>query len=441
MSKSPDCASSPTIIDSSAMYLNQSAECSHPMARSPNNTSQVSKQPQASARGSWDANETNAFRKRLRRWFRQYARDLPWRRTRDPYAVWVSEIMLQQTQVSTVVPYFERFLRDFPTIQELADATEHDVLRQWEGLGYYRRARQLHRAAQQVVERFGGRFPTDLENVLSLPGIGRYTAGAILSISLGQQQPILEGNTIRLHARLLNYSGDVHSGDGQRVLWGFAEHLVTRHRPGELNQALMELGSRVCTPKQPKCGSCPVASHCRGRLAGEVTELPRTKKTMKYEDRFEVAVVIANEGNYLMRQCGPEDRWAGLWDFCRFETPLEGQSTKEMSANASLAVFQTLDKTASQRTGFKIRTVKHLLSLKHAVTRFRIRLDCFQAEIRPERRHSRFDSRKASDSSNAKRDWVWIPAEHLEELPLSVTGRKIAHHLKQAKQSRSNGDD
>src|SRR5262245_9653010 len=169
------------------------------------------------------------FAQRLRAWFRRHARDLPWRRTRDPYAIWVSEIMLQQTQVATVVPYFERFLRRFPTIQALAEADEQDVLRLWEGLGYYRRARQLHRAARQVVEEHDARFPRDREAVGRLPGIGRYTAAAILSIAFDARAAILEANTLRLWSRLSAYRGNPRSGAGQRFLWAVAERALPRH--------------------------------------------------------------------------------------------------------------------------------------------------------------------------------------------------------------------
>ena len=200
-----------------------------------------------------------SFRRRLLAWFDQNARVLPWRRSRDPYAVWLSEIMLQQTQVATVIGYFDRFLARFPTIEALARADEHEVLRLWEGLGYYRRARQLHRAARIIVAEHGGRFPRDPSIVRRLPGIGRYTAGAILSIAFDAREPILEANTLRLLSRLLCYDGDPRSPDGQRLLWAMAEALLPRRGSGRLNQALMELGSEVCTARSPRCEQCPVA--------------------------------------------------------------------------------------------------------------------------------------------------------------------------------------
>ena len=199
-----------------------------------------------------DAPWRRGFRRRLKTWYADHARDLPWRRSRDPYAVWVSEIMLQQTQVATVRGYFDRFIRAFPTIDALARADEQDVLRLWEGLGYYRRARQLHAAAKIVADEHGGRFPRNRDAVDRLPGIGRYTAGAILSIAFDQRQPILEANTVRLFCRLLGYEGDPASTAGQRLLWAMAEAVLPRREVGLFNQALMELGSEAAVAKAGK---------------------------------------------------------------------------------------------------------------------------------------------------------------------------------------------
>ena len=215
--------------------------------------------------------------KQLLSWYDRSRRKLPWRappgETTDPYRVWLSEIMLQQTQVATVEPYYQRFLERFPTLQALAAAPQQQVLRLWEGLGYYRRARSLHAAAKEIVQHHDGRFPENPELVKSLPGIGRYTAGAILSIALDQRQPILEGNTIRLLSRLSGYTDDVTSGSGQKQLWAISEMLLPRKRVGTFNQALMELGALVCTPRQPKCESCPVMSLCQAYLKNQQDKL------------------------------------------------------------------------------------------------------------------------------------------------------------------------
>ena len=192
------------------------------------------------------------------KWFDQHQRNLPWRKNKSLYRIWISEIMLQQTQVATVIDYFNRFVKRFPNIKRLAAASEADVLRLWEGLGYYRRARQLHAAAKTIVECHGGQFPTDITDVLALPGIGRYTAAAILSIAQDQRLPILEGNTIRLFARLLAMNSDPRTTENQKRLWEFSESLLPRKQVGDFNQSLMELGSEICTPRNPNCKICPL---------------------------------------------------------------------------------------------------------------------------------------------------------------------------------------
>ena len=260
------------------------------------------------------------FRRRLLAWFARHRRDLPWRRNRDPYSVWLSEVMLQQTQVATVVPYYERFLAHYPHVHALAAAGERDVLRLWEGLGYYRRARQLHRAAQRIVAEHGGEFPRDLDAVRSLPGIGRYTAGAIVSIAFDLPAPILEANTIRLLTRLLGYDGDPLGAAGQALLWQTAAALLPRREAGNFNQALMELGSLVCTPRGPDCPSCPVQTLCAARRTGREHELPRPRARPATTAVREAAVVIFRRGKVLfapLRRRGTLGRTVGLSPVCR----------------------------------------------------------------------------------------------------------------------------
>src|SRR6478609_967208 len=223
------------------------------------------------------ASQRQTLRRRLLSWYATHKRDLPWRRSRDPYRVWLSEIMLQQTQVATVKDYFERFTRAFPDVESLAAAEESDVLRLWEGLGYYRRARQLHAAAKKVVADFDGKFPDEAEALQQVPGIGRYTAGAIASIAFDRRAPILEANTIRLLSRLVAYRGNPHSQVGQRPLWLVAEEILPQKRVAEFNQALMELGSLICTPNEPKCAECPLATVCAAFAAGLQSEIPPAK--------------------------------------------------------------------------------------------------------------------------------------------------------------------
>ena len=226
--------------------------------------------------------------------------------------------MLQQTQVGTVIGYFDRFLAAFPTIEALAAADEHDVLRLWEGLGYYRRARQLQQAAKIIVAEHGGRFPRDPEIVRRLPGIGRYTAGAILSIAFDAREPILEANTLRLLSRLLAYDGDPRSAEGQRLLWAMAEAVLPRRGSGRMNQALMELGSEVCAARTPRCEDCPVAALCRANQQGRQLEIPRPKAKRAIEAVRQAAVIVRRRGRVLLLRWPEGRRFARLWDFPRF---------------------------------------------------------------------------------------------------------------------------
>lgn len=359
-----------------------------------------------------------SFRRRLLRWFDRHQRELPWRGVSDAYRVWVSEIMLQQTQVATVIPYYERFLARFPTVVELAEADEPDVLRLWEGLGYYRRARQLHAAAKQVVAEHAGCFPTEFDDVLALPGVGRYTAGAILSIARDQRHPIVEANTIRLYSRLLALRDDVSSSQSQATFWRFAAELLPRTRCGDFNQALMELGAEICKPRSPRCEQCPVRTQCPTREQNAQDEIPAPKKKPKFEDRREAAVVIRRGSLVLLRVCGGDERWAGLSDFPRFEIP----DTKGALAAAVRDGVRRL-------TGLQVEPGPELLTLKHGVTRFRITLQCFAADW-----IECLENKAALE--DPQRRLRWVDLADLPTAPLNTTGRKLADHLRsQARQS------
>src|SRR5438876_3184936 len=218
--------------------------------------------------------ELAAFRKQLLGWFRQFQRDLPWRRTTDPYRIWLSEIMLQQTRVAAAIPYYERFVQRVPDVHALAAAPEDEVLRLWSGLGYYSRARNLQKAAQQIMTKGGGQFPARLEDALALPGIGNYTAAAILSIAYGKQLAVLDGNVARVLARLGAIHGDIREPQRWVQLQETANGLLDPKSPGDWNQAMMELGATLCTPKSPQCLLCPVAQFCEGRKQGIAELLP-----------------------------------------------------------------------------------------------------------------------------------------------------------------------
>ena len=356
-----------------------------------------------------DARWLRRFRQRLRNWYRKHARTLPWRTDPDPYRVWVSEIMLQQTQVATVVDYYHRFLKRFPDLNTLADADEQEVLRLWEGLGYYRRARQLRRAAIEIVKQHNGVFPSDRASLLALPGIGRYTAGAILSIAFGQREPILEANTIRLLSRLLLLREETTRSDSQRRLWELAELLLPAKDLGSFNQALMELGSLVCTPQNPACYECPIQEICPAFEQGLQETIPVMAAKQAITAVREAAVIIRDKSCVLLRQCSPQERWAGLWDFPRFE----------IRHQRGQALARELRENVFQLTGLQVTTSDCLKVIKHSVTRYRITLSCYQGQL---------VSRDASKDELADRA-QWVPITELEDYPLSVTGRKICQDL------------
>jgi len=300
-----------------------------------------------------------SIRARLLAWYDQHARELPWRRTRDPYAIWVSEIMLQQTRVETVVPYFERFLKRFPTVQMLADASEDVVLSLWSGLGYYRRARLLHQGARVVAREHGGRLPEDAELRRALPGIGRYTAGAIGSIAFDRQEPIVDGNVARVLCRWLAIDTPLGSKETEARLWSEAEKLVRGPRPGALNQALMELGATVCTPLSPRCEVCPIRSACIARKTDRVAELPVARKKKAPTPVTMVAVIArpaSGEGAWLVRTEG--ELFGGL-----FGTPMTKGSDAEAARRA--LVEQGLSGTIVGKLGQLEHVLTHRVMTVH----------------------------------------------------------------------------
>ncbi len=353
-----------------------------------------------------DAKGRQALRRRLLSWFARRRRDLPWRRTRDPYAIWVSEVMLQQTQVATVVPYFERFLAAFPTLADLAAASEQDVLRLWEGLGYYRRARDLHRAARLLVVEHAAAFPDDPAALSRLPGMGRYTVGAVLSQAFDRRLPILEANSQRVLARLLGLRDDPRRGPARRQLWQAAEALLPARRVGEFNQALMELGALACTPRKPGCPECPLAPWCAARRQGLQEEIPPRPAPPEAVAVDEAAVVVRRGPDVLLVKRPPEGRWAGLWEFPHAELK-GGESHQE----AARRVLRDL-------AGVRARLGPELLTVRHAVTRFKITLVCFEAN------HQAGEFR-----SDFYPEGRWLAPGVLAEYPVSAPQRQLAELL------------
>jgi len=358
-----------------------------------------------------DTPSLRKLRRNLIRWYQRHGRDLPWRRTADPYRIWVSEIMLQQTTVAAVIPYFERFLNSFPTVTALASAPEEAVLRHWEGLGYYRRARNLHAAAQRIQDDHGGVFPGTVDELRCLPGIGRYTAGAIASFAFDQRAPIVEANTQRLYARILGYLGDLHSTAGQRLLWRFAETVLPQNEPGRFNQALIELGGVVCKPNDPECPSCPIRTVCRACQESAQSEIPRARTREEITEVVEACVVVRKRNALLLRQRPPEERWAGLWDFPRVEVAC----SPEDDAPAPAAIEALM--TNGHSLGVSARVTHRLTEIRHSVTRYRIRLICYEAE--------HLGGRLQQSGALFR----WADWNQLADLPLSVPARRIVRFL------------
>ncbi|MBI4387961.1 MAG: A/G-specific adenine glycosylase [Candidatus Omnitrophica bacterium] len=270
---------------------------------------------------------------RLLRWYKKHKRPLPWRTKKSPYRTFISEVMLQQTQIKTVIPYFERWMKVFPTVEKLAKAPIDRVLKLWEGLGYYTRARNLHRASQIIVEKHGGKIPSDYETLLSLPGIGRYTAGAVASIAFDQPVPLVDGNVARVFSRVFNIHKDILKPETQNELYAIAYQLVPQKNPGEFNQALMELGSLVCFPTMPSCRTCPVSSLCIAQRKGIQESLPIKSNSLKRKKVNLATAIVIHAKKLLIRKRPEKGIWAGLWELPsvaiqngkKFEEKLSGE--------------------------------------------------------------------------------------------------------------------
>jgi len=330
-------------------------------------------------------------------WFESKSRDLPWRRTRDPYLVWLSEVMLQQTTVRAVMPYFERFARRFPSVAELAAAEEDDVLALWSGLGYYQRARNLHRAARHMVEAHAGRFPSTLEEALTTPGIGRYTASAVLSITSGLPLPVVDGNVRRVLSRLLALAGEPWSRD--TAFYELAEILLHRSRAGDWNEALMELGATVCVPRRPACAACPLQSMCRAHAEGSEDRFPAPRPRRAPVGITVAAALVECGGALLLARRSEGALLSRMW-----EVP---QTSLECSGPPDL------ESEVLERYGLSISQGELVVVASHAITFRRIRLEGYLAELeRP----------LPAD----KERFVFATADDLGRLPLSSMTRKLA---------------
>lgn len=302
------------------------------------------------------------FVKQLLNWFNQASRPLPWRGTKDPYAIWISEVMLQQTRVATVIPYWKAWMNRYPTVESLAAAPPEEVLKSWEGLGYYSRARNLHLAAQEVCKKHGGRFPRRVQALCQFPGIGRYTAGAIASIAFDEPAPLVDGNVARVLARQFGIAANPKKSGEQKAFWELAEDLVTHYapaHPGAFNQALMELGATVCLPSQPLCRQCPVQKQCTARTENRISELPISPKRPGLEQLRYLVFLIQWKDQYLVVQRPQSGRNAGLWEF----------------PNIDVTAVKNPRPYRLAQTHFNLHDQwRRMSTLNHHITRYRIHL-------------------------------------------------------------------
>jgi A/G-specific adenine glycosylase len=353
--------------------------------------------------------------RRLLKWFARNARDLPWRHTHDPYAIWVSEVMLQQTQVKTVIPYWERWMQAFPEVNSLARAKRERVLKLWEGLGYYRRARSLHAAAHRIVQDHGGQIPTLFKEVLALPGVGRYTAGAICSIAFNQPTPVLDGNVRRVLIRLFGLPGDEHRSVTDQRLWSLAEALVRqaaavpgRRNCGDLNQALMELGALICAPYDPECAACPLFPQCVAGQGNRMAEFsPVAARPAILARRF-AAFVLEDEGLYLVRQRPATGINADLWEF----------------PNGEVKPGAKLDCLARDILGQAALSLQPMMVLQHTITRYRITLEVFQVQTPPAQSASGLGDPRLPTANGC-----WRSRQELKQLPFTSAHGKILERL------------
>ena len=312
-----------------------------------------------------------AIRRHLAAWYAAAKRDLPWRRSRDPYAIWVSEVMLQQTQVKTVIPYYRRFIARFPGIRQLAAADEQTVLKAWEGLGYYARARNLQKAARWVATRMAGRVPSDWPAMRQLPGAGDYITAAVLSIAYDQPYAVVDGNVKRVLARLFAIETPVNQASGHKVYQAAADRLLDRRHPGRHNQAVMELGALVCLARKPLCDACPVGTYCRAFREGRTDHYPLRTKRAATPRRRQVAGVVVKKGRLLLVQRPAEGLLAGLWEF-----PCGPVMAGETPQGACGRCIDAL-------TGLQVAVGPRVVTVHHTYTHFKLQLEVYLCDWPP----------------------------------------------------------
>ena len=351
--------------------------------------------------------KVKGFRRTLLNWYRKHRRELPWRDAPDPYVVWVSEIMLQQTRVDQGTPYIARFLNAFPNVEVLADAPLDRVLKLWEGLGYYTRARNLHKAAKIIVSERDGMFPRAASEWRRLPGVGRYTAGAIASIAFKEQTPVVDGNVKRVLARLTNLNDSIDDATVTESLWALAAEMVKGRNPGDFNQAMMELGAEVCTPRNPQCTACPVQRHCVAFLAGTQNVIPRRtarKKTPHYEI---VVAAIAENGRYLLGKRPENGLLGGLWE-------LPGGKVQPGETHQT-----ALAREVREELGVEVSVEGLVACVNHAYTHFKVTLNVYKC--RP--------LNGAAPIATSHTELKWVSPKKFPEFAFPKANHKFLHLL------------
>lgn len=335
----------------------------------------------------------------LLKWFDKNQRPMPWRSVKSPYRTFISEVMLQQTQIRTVIPYFERWIKIFPDVETLAKAPIDQVLKLWEGLGYYTRARNLHKSAQIIVEKHGGQIPSDVESLMTLPGIGRYTAGAISSIAFEKPAPIVDGNVARVLSRLFNIHKDILKPDTQKLLYEVASEIVPLKRPGDFNQALMELGSLVCVPILPNCAACPLASVCSAYKKGNQDRLPVKSKAAKKREIQIAAAVILNGQKILVRKRPSKGIWGGLWEI------------PSVTLEKRKLVQETIENYIRQEYKLNAALTKQEVPIAHHLTHLKMTIHPFRFQT--------------GSSVKAVSPNKWVSPNELKKLSFPVPYQKI----------------
>jgi A/G-specific adenine glycosylase len=350
-------------------------------------------------------------RSALINWYGQGHRDLPWRGRHDAYRILVSETMLVQTTVAAVIPYFERFLARFPTVEALAEADEADVLKAWEGLGYYRRARQLHEAARLIVRDHGAIIPDDPDDLIALPGVGRYIAGAVLSFAFDRPAPIVEANTRRVLARLLAWPEDLSKSNSQKILWRTAENLAQGDSPGLFNQAFMELGATICTPRNPSCLICPISTDCAARVRGLQDRLPVQGAKASPIEVVEATALVVRDGKFLVLRRGPGRLWEGFWEFPTIH--VSGADPARRAFDPPLG----LDEGVQRLTGVSVASGPPVKTVRFGVTKHRVTLTMHHAKD--------CSGREIPDSGFS--DVAWRTSAELSGLAMGSAMRKVAN--------------